>query len=251
MYGMIYIGSEIFIMRFSKEIKKLLKSTKIASFPVGLTEIKQIIQRSGWEIYSYQDAAEIIDNYRLKDMAEKNDSFATRIGDRVVIFYNNEISQLDLPYVLAHEIGHIVLGHLCDTNDIYEKERDCGYFADELLAYVPKIRSGDIGSAIFVGLATALFMSVTIILPSKDSPQDMTETTVSVISEESSYSVSEDSVVDTSVFVTKYGNKYHLAGCRYIKGKDDLLEISVEKAERGGYEPCEVCIGEIHQAPLE
>lgn len=233
-------------MRFSKEIKKLIKSAKITNFPIGLAEIKQIVQRSGWEIYSYKDAVEIIDSYNLQEMVEKNDSFASNIGNRVVILYNSEISQLDLPYILAHEIGHIVLGHLGDTNDIYEKERDCGYFADELLAYVPKMRSGDIGSAIFVGLATALFMSVNIILPSKDYPQDMTETTVSVISEESnsSYSASEDSVVGTSVFVTKYGKKYHLAGCRYIKGKDDLLEISVEEAERAGYEHCEICFDE-------
>lgn len=55
-----------------------------------------------------------------------------------------------------------------------------------------------------------------------------------------SRSTSVDSVADI-VYVTRFGKKYHLSDCRYIRGKDDLIEISVEKAENAGYEPCEVC----------
>ena len=45
-----------------------------------------------------------------------------------------------------------------------------------------------------------------------------------------------------TVYVTRTGEKYHVDGCRYIKGKDDLKDMSVEEAEKAGYEPCSVCI---------
>ena len=228
-------------MRFSKEIKKLIKSAKITNFPIGLAEIKQIIQRSGWEIYSYKDAVEIIDSYNLQEMAEKNDSFASNIGNRIVILYNSEISQLDLPYVLAHEIGHIVLGHLNDVDDIgdvYAKERDCGYFADELLKYNPDRFIRKIGifsgiTAVLIALGVGIF---TFFGEKSDNSSQNSETDFNV--------VTETEIQDTiEVYVTKYGKRFHLAGCRYIKHRNDLLEISVEEAEIAGYEPCEICFG--------
>lgn len=45
-----------------------------------------------------------------------------------------------------------------------------------------------------------------------------------------------------TVYVTRTGEKYHVDGCRYIKGKDDLKDMSVDEAEKAGYEPCSVCI---------
>lgn len=38
--------------------------------------------------------------------------------------------------------------------------------------------------------------------------------------------------INDIVYITKYGGKYHIAGCRYINGKDDLIEISIEEAEK-------------------
>lgn len=248
--------SEFFIMRFSKEIKKLIKSAKIINFPIGLTEIKQIVQQSGWEIYSYKDAVEIIDSYKLQEMVEKNDSFASNIGNRIVILYNSDISQLDLPYILAHEIGHIVLGHLNDADDIgdiYAKERDCGYFADELLKYNPDnfIHKFIHKIGIFGGISTVLVALGICIFTffgenSDNSPQisEVDVNSVSVTeSEFTSKTVAETGDDTLAVYITQYGEKYHIEGCRYIKDKDDLLKISVEEAERAGYEPCEICFG--------
>lgn len=124
-------------MRFSKEIRQLIRSAHITNLPIGLHEIKQIIERSGWEIYSYNVASDIIEQYHLQEMADRNDAFSARIGNRFIIFYSDNISQLDFPCILAHEIGHIVLEHLSDIDDIYAKERDCNCFAEELLNYTP------------------------------------------------------------------------------------------------------------------
>ena len=45
-----------------------------------------------------------------------------------------------------------------------------------------------------------------------------------------------------TVYVTRTGEKYHVEGCQYIEGKDDLRDMSAEEAEQAGYEPCSVCI---------
>lgn len=44
-----------------------------------------------------------------------------------------------------------------------------------------------------------------------------------------------------SVYVTKHGDRYHLPHCRYIRDKQTPLEVSIEKAERSGYLPCQFC----------
>lgn len=44
------------------------------------------------------------------------------------------------------------------------------------------------------------------------------------------------------VHITNSGNKYHKAGCRFLKNSD--IEISYEEAIAQGYEPCKVCCGQ-------
>lgn len=48
---------------------------------------------------------------------------------------------------------------------------------------------------------------------------------------------------DTSpiVYVTTSGQKYHRKNCRYVRGKDNTLEISINQAEEKGYSPCSKC----------
>lgn len=235
-------------MRFSKEIKRLIKAVKISNFPVRLSEIKQIIEQSGWEIYSYNEAIDIIEQYQLQEMVEKNDSFATRIGNKIVILYDDNISQLDFPYILAHEIGHIVLGHLDstdNTDDIYTKERDCNCFANELLGYIPNHK---IGIVCGIGAITALIITIIAVLfnnsynITQNPPLD-TSLNITISIDENV--LSEHIITEaTPVYIKKYGEKFHLEGCKYIKNKDNLIKVSIAEAVKAGYEHCENCFGE-------
>lgn len=255
-------------MCFSKEIKRIIKSVKITNFPIGLPELKQIIECSDWEIYSYKDATEIIDSYNLHSMTKSNDSFVTVISGRTVIFYDESISQLDLPRVLAHEIGRIILGYLDSTDDIFAKERDCEQFADELLNYTPSSKkllyscAGVIGLCLIGGGIAANisnpspnkqdYASNTTLIQNETedySPETTTEfgsnehgenTENTHTSTEISTSPEDD---DELVYITSHGSKYHLPGCRYIEGKDNLITLTVDEAEVNGFEPCKVCFG--------
>lgn len=48
--------------------------------------------------------------------------------------------------------------------------------------------------------------------------------------------------ITETVYVTRTGDKYHVGGCQYIKGKDNLQEMTAGEAEQAGYEPCSVCV---------
>ena len=58
------------------------------------------------------------------------------------IFYNDTKDYRTIKFTLAHELGHIVLGHTED-NDISQKEASC--FARNLLCPVPIIDIFDVG----------------------------------------------------------------------------------------------------------
>ncbi len=44
-----------------------------------------------------------------------------------------------------------------------------------------------------------------------------------------------------TVYVTKDGDKFHKAGCQYIRDKEWLLELTPQQAIDAGYTPCKVC----------
>ena len=56
-----------------------------------------------------------------------------------------------------------------------------------------------------------------------------------------SSSPQEPEITPQTVYITSSGEKYHLAGCRHIKGSD-VTELSVEEAVNLGKEPCKNCI---------
>ncbi len=265
-------------MRFSKEIKRLIKTTKVMNFPIGIPELKQIIEFSNWEVYSYKDAAEIIDSYNLHSTTKSNDSFVAVISGRKVIFYDENISQFDLPRVLAHEIGCIVLGYLDNTDDIFAKERDCEQFADELLNYTPSNQkllyscAGVIGLCLVGGGIAANISNPPSNVQDYSSNQEYSSNTLPIQNETEDYlpdysleattelgsnehgektepthtsmEISTSPEDDNKfVYITSHGSKYHLPGCRYIEGKDNLIALTVDEAEVNGFEPCKVCFG--------
>jgi len=44
---------------------------------------------------------------------------------------------------------------------------------------------------------------------------------------------------EITVYITKTGNKYHRAGCKYLK--KSCIPISLEEAKAEGYTPCKIC----------
>lgn len=77
-------------------------------------EVQPLCDAMGIFLYSYAAGSELIKDYKLSEHT-KNDGFATGINRHDVIFYNPAITPHGRKrFTVAHEIGHIVLGHLKD-----------------------------------------------------------------------------------------------------------------------------------------
>lgn len=92
---------------------KILIQFKISSLPVNISDI---CHNAGVRIYTYRENQELIKSYKFSCHARNNDGFSTMINKHYVIFYNDTI----VPYgrtkfTLAHELGHILLGHITDN----------------------------------------------------------------------------------------------------------------------------------------
>lgn len=120
--------------------------------------------------------------------------------------------------------------------------------------------SGNITGVIVVAMCCVVFTIVGVIKLSKDTPvsdpspiipQSITQvdpdTLLSSVPESkasSTESANESSTVPTGelkVYITPSGKKYHLADCQYLKGKDNLQEMTIDEAIKENFSPCNVC----------
>jgi len=94
---------------------------------------------------SYTRAHDIIRRYGFEKNCVDNDGFALRMKERVFIFYNDKCNLGRIRFTLAHELGHVLLGHLNGNRKVTARNRepsihDCSLeqmanvFASRLLA---------------------------------------------------------------------------------------------------------------------
>ena len=75
-------------------------------------EIKELCELMKINLFSYHSGAEIIRDYKL-DRYTANEGFSTCINDNYIIFYDESVEpHTRKRFTVAHEIGHIILGHL-------------------------------------------------------------------------------------------------------------------------------------------
>lgn len=95
-----------------KEIRnttwQILIDYKIDSMPVFVSKITDIL---GISIMSYKEGKDIINDLKLQSNCLKAEGFAVN-HNQWIIFYDNYINNRNrIRFTLAHELGHILLGH--------------------------------------------------------------------------------------------------------------------------------------------
>lgn len=120
---------------------KVLLDCGISSLPVRPSEICRHYE---WVLATYEAGAHIIDVLGLQRLPEETDGFCTISGNHTYIFYNDALPVSRKRFTVAHEIGHIVLGHVGNgmatvqnrepTGRENPLERQANQFAARLLA---------------------------------------------------------------------------------------------------------------------
>lgn len=99
---------------------RVLLDTGTRELPV---KVSRICVAYGVTLRSYQAGAPLIRVLGLEDQCEVSDGFTVRSDGRCYVFYNMEQSPGRVRFTIAHELGHVLLGHLGDgEHTVYNRE---------------------------------------------------------------------------------------------------------------------------------
>ena len=99
---------------------RVLLNTGTRDLPV---KVSRICRGYGVTLRSYQVGAPLIRELGLEAQCDISDGFTVRSGDRCYVFYNMEQPPGRVRFTIAHELGHVLLGHLGDgEHTVYNRE---------------------------------------------------------------------------------------------------------------------------------
>ena len=144
----------------SKTSYKVHKESYIKSLPVSLSSIAL---KNSIKVFSYEKYSEIT-KLSCAKIAEKygDDGFVQRLQGKYFIFCREDVPYKKRRWTVAHELGHIFLGHLEKERHEHEfSEAEANCFASELLLPTPVLKRcalnspSDIASECCVSLSAA------------------------------------------------------------------------------------------------
>lgn len=118
---------------------KILISQNISSLPV---QVSRICKNYGIPIFGYSKNSDLIRELHYEEIRDKNDGFTIKLYGKPLIFYNDSNSHQRSRFTVAHELGHILLGHIGrkdlinqePSDEATEIEQAANVFASRLLA---------------------------------------------------------------------------------------------------------------------
>lgn len=94
---------------------RILIDQNICSLPISIQELCKNLSIT---LYNYQDDADIINMFDFQNNTKNNEGFTSIVNKHPVVFYDKTVKPHGrLRFTVAHELGHILLGHL-ETNNI-------------------------------------------------------------------------------------------------------------------------------------
>ena len=135
-----------------KAWKNLIKYN-VTSLPV---DVFKMCRKAGVSVISYKSAIDVIKAHQFEKHLD-NDGFTAKIDGGYYIFYNDTITPKSrIIFTIAHEMGHIALGHARTGVTIWNRgeqaepapeETQANIFASRLLAPACVIKEMDIHTA--------------------------------------------------------------------------------------------------------
>ena len=214
------------------EASRLLKKYSISR--PSLDDLIQIAGANGYEIIDYSlsnnptNVTTLLHELSLEQLAATRRAFVFKRGEIRLLFVCDSMTSSEKRYAIAHELGHIVMGHLknglCNDAEI-EEEYEANEFAHYLLrpgfaargaVWVRRHQAISILIVVFVALGIAAI-----------------PVTAMILKEQSYYG---------EYYITENGEKYHDKKCTIIKGKANVRRLTKEDYESGKYQPCQICL---------
>lgn len=199
---------------------------------VTLDNLVYLLETDGYDIIDYsrtsnnESTQELLDAFGLTALASQNSAFLYSQGDARYVFLDEDLPTEEKRYALAHEYGHIRLGHTekdVFLHGTFQQEHEANEFAHYILAPSVPIRTWAwmLGHKVIAILALIAVLAGGVMYP------------VATYIESRTY--------HGGYYATPNGTHYHVEGCRYIEGREHR-ELMAEELDEGNFLPCSVCI---------
>ncbi len=201
----------------------------------------RVITRQGYtiiefsQIYNTGNEASLIQALDLTDYIGQSRGFTYVDKNYRLVFVSEDLSEAEKLIVLSHEEGHIFCGHTAPISvvgrDVTEE-----FEANEFAHYLLK-KSDVRGSSLLCRFKAPMLAVAALIITVV-----LSVGTMSLLESEKHNTGERHSATDYSnYYVTPSGEKYHEAGCKHIKNKSNIRQLTYEELENGAYEPCGDC----------
>ncbi len=211
-------------------------------------DLQRVIESNQFTVIEYKKYVdsgpmyELIKRLRIENEIEQTDSFLYINNSLKFLFINSALSDEDKCSLLRHELGHI-----CDpsfrNSDAQNSKIRKEEFANEFSCYIKEPGIGFIIYLFFIKKWKWLVSIIALIICALGLLY-MVNTSIAP-SEPAVVYTSRSVISDSKYYVTSAGKKYHRKHCIIIKYKNNLTEITLNKAINDGYKPCLICNPEV------
>lgn len=223
--------------KIESAVKRFTKSVKSVDFE----NAKLFAESIGYRVVFFHTTKgdEIIRKTGCEEEAKHYKAFTwCKINNLIVIDYNQPCETRF--YLLMHEIGHILLGHIGNNVQHMENPILMDAEASSFITAVLNYRQNRTAKAFRTMIALCLgivigFSAGKFAPPIQPTAIQPTKQPVATIQPDMQ---SQQEITDI-VYVTQSGSKFHRAGCRYTKDKDCTAMSRAEAIKK--YSPCAVC----------
>lgn len=214
----------------SKEARQFLLPLRLRCF--SSADLEQALSDRGFTLVEYnrlsndRDVTTLLTSLHLVEYAAQHSAFTYADAALRIVFVQENLSESERQILLSHELGHVCCHHL-DTahptlTGVFE-EQEANEFSGQLMAYNRRCRS--LRSVLLtLGVLCCIAFVCAILhwgrLPLHGLPGS------------------------DQVCLTHSGECYHRSNCLYVRGRSDILYVTVEEAEDAGYRPCRFCCGD-------
>lgn len=210
-------------MTTANKIKNALRGKKL-----NFVNVEKILKDLGYSVVLFNTPMGDLEITRYGLEYEKSNLKAFTFSQTAhIVFINGALHPDDRMYLAIHELGHIALGHIGEgkimTRNAILIDMEADHFAHSIIH--PNKRG------IICVLGYVIMLCVILILSAYINNLRFSTAHLTQI---------EQQVITTNtVYITKYGDRFHRLGCVYTKDKE-TTEIQRAVA-LNNYLPCKVC----------
>lgn len=228
----------------NKFIRKTAKNfLKELDFRTDFVSVEEYLKKLGYKVIFFNSSTgdRELERFNLKEKSKYTNGF-TYIGSAKIIFINSKVSAEDKKYLLYHEAGHILLGHMdyprMSTKSDCLMEFEADTFA-HLIVNPPKTNKTVIlMTALTIIAMTFSFYAGKLSAPTHvPSSNFISESHVESAETQNNIKIPENDN-ETYVYITPTGKKYHRENCRYVNSGSKKVPLS---AAMKTLSPCSVC----------